>query len=94
MPWALSETGPNVSIATITPTVVSRPHPARATRNSASHTDPPARRNRPQIAAAITPAVYTADSNPTPMPDRTTVAAPVREVAATCRVGFDVVPVK
>ncbi|CPU67426.1 Uncharacterised protein [Mycobacteroides abscessus] len=94
MPWALSETGPNVSIATMTPTVVSRPHPARATRNSASHTDPPARRNSPQIAAAITPAVYTADSNPTPMPDSTTVAAPVREVAATCRVGFDVVPVK
>jgi hypothetical protein len=29
MPWALSETGPKVSIATMTPTVVSRPQPAR-----------------------------------------------------------------
>ena len=34
MPWALSETGPKVSIATITPTVVSRPQPASATANS------------------------------------------------------------
>ena len=30
-----------------------------------------------QIAAAMMPAVYTADSNPTPMPESTTVAAPV-----------------
>ena len=35
MPCALSETGPKVSIATITPTVVSRPQPARATANRA-----------------------------------------------------------
>ena len=34
MPWALSETGPKVSMATITPTVVSRPQPASATANS------------------------------------------------------------
>src|SRR4029078_6680483 len=34
MPCALSETGPKVSIATITPTVVSRPQPARATAQS------------------------------------------------------------
>ena len=34
MPWALSETGPKVSIATMTPTVVSRPQPASATANS------------------------------------------------------------
>jgi len=77
MPCALSETGPNVSIATITPTVVSRPHPASATRNSASHTEPPARRNTAQIAAAMVPAVYTADSRPTPTPERITVAGPV-----------------
>ena len=36
MPWALSETGPKVSIATMTPTVVSRPVPASATANSES----------------------------------------------------------
>ena len=30
MPWALSETGPKVSMATMTPTVVSSPQPARA----------------------------------------------------------------
>ena len=94
MPCALSETGPNVSIATITPTVVSSPQPASAMRNSASHTEPPAMRNAPQIAAAMMPAVYTADSNPTPIPESTTVAAPVCEVRATCSVGFDVVPVK
>ena len=34
MPWALSETGPKVSMATITPTVVRRPQPARATAKS------------------------------------------------------------
>ncbi len=78
----------------MTPTVVSRPQPARATRKSDSQSDPPASRKTPQIAAAMTPAVYTADSKPTPMPDSTTVAAPVRDVAATCSVGFDVVPVK
>lgn len=32
MPWALSETGPNVSIATMTPTVVRSPQPASAMR--------------------------------------------------------------
>ena len=35
MPWALSETGPKVSMDTMTPTVVSRPVPASATANSA-----------------------------------------------------------
>jgi hypothetical protein len=45
MPWALSETGPKVSIATMTPTVVSRPQPARAMRNSASAVEPPPSRN-------------------------------------------------
>ena len=42
MPWALSETGPKVSMATMTPTVVSRPHPAKATRKS--ERGPPRRR--------------------------------------------------
>ena len=32
IPWALSETGPYVSIDTMTPTVVSIPMPARATK--------------------------------------------------------------
>ena len=36
MPCALSDTGPKVSIATITPTVVSSPVPASATANSAT----------------------------------------------------------
>src|SRR5699024_11879196 len=79
MPCALSETGPKVSIATMTPTVVSSPQPASATRNNDNHTDPPAMRNTAHSAAAMTPAVYTADSNPTPIPASTTVAAPVRE---------------
>ena len=39
MPWALSETGPKVSMATITPTVVSRPQPASATANSETVSD-------------------------------------------------------
>jgi len=46
------------------------------------------------MAAAMVPAVYADDSKPTPIPDSTTVAAPVMDVRATCRVGFDVVPVK
>ena len=41
MPCALSETGPKVSIATMTPTVVSRPVPASATANSDSVIAPP-----------------------------------------------------
>ena len=47
MPWALSETGPNVSIETMTPTVVSRPVPASAIANSDSSTTPPPRRKAP-----------------------------------------------
>ena len=47
MPWALSETGPKVSIETITPTVVSRPVPARATANSAIVALPPPSRKAP-----------------------------------------------
>ena len=57
MPWALSETGPKVSIATITPTVVSRPAPARATQNSETVSEAPPRSAAPKTAAAITPAV-------------------------------------
>ena len=44
-PWALSEIGPKVSIATMTPTVVSRPVPASATANSDSTTTPWPSRN-------------------------------------------------
>ncbi len=43
MPWALSETGPKVSMATMTPTVVSRPVPAMATANSETMTEPDSR---------------------------------------------------
>jgi len=56
MPCALSETGPKVSIATMTPTVVSRPQPASAIANSATTPDPPTRK-APYTAAAITTAV-------------------------------------
>ena len=44
MPWALSETGPKVSIETMTPTVVSSPVPARAMANNPRMTTPPPRR--------------------------------------------------
>ena len=47
MPCALSETGPNVSIDTMTPTVVSRPVPASAIANSDRMTEPPPSRNAP-----------------------------------------------
>ncbi len=57
MPWALSETGPKVSIATITPTVVSSPQPARATANRAMDSDPAPSRNAPNTAAPITSVV-------------------------------------
>ena len=80
MPCALSEIGPKVSIATITPTVVSRPVPASATANSDSTIEPPPSRNAPYTPAAMTSAEYTADSYPTEMPDRMTVAGPVSEV--------------
>jgi hypothetical protein len=46
-----------VSIATITPTVVSRPQPASATANSDTMTDPLPSRNAPNTAAPITIAV-------------------------------------
>jgi hypothetical protein len=45
MPCALSEIGPKVSIATMTPTVVSKPVPASATANNARMTTPWPRRN-------------------------------------------------
>ncbi len=45
MPWALSLTGPKVSMATMTPTVVSSPQPASATANSEMTTEPPPSRN-------------------------------------------------
>ena len=56
MPCALSETGPKVSIATITPTVVSRPVPASATANSASVIDAAAEQERAEDAAPMSSA--------------------------------------
>ncbi|CAB4963298.1 unannotated protein [freshwater metagenome] len=56
MPCALSETGPKVSIETMTPTVVSRPVPASAIANSERSTTPPPRRKAPYTAAAMTSA--------------------------------------
>ena len=56
MPWALSEIGPKVSIATMTPTVVSRPVPASATANSDSVIEPPPSRNAPKTPAPMSSA--------------------------------------
>ena len=56
MPCALSEIGPKVSIATMTPTVVSRPVPASAIAKSDKTIDPPPSRNAPNTAAAISSA--------------------------------------
>ena len=80
-------------MATMTPTVVSRPVPASATANSATANDPDSR-NAANTAAAITSAVYTADSKPTEMPERMTVAGPVREARPTSRTGRVSVAVK
>ncbi len=57
MPWALSETGPKVSMATITPTVVSSPVPASATANRASMIDVPPSRKAPYTPRPISRAV-------------------------------------
>ncbi len=56
MPWALSLTGPKVSIETMTPTVVSRPVPASATANSATVTLPDPSRYAPKTAALMSSA--------------------------------------
>ena len=56
-------------------------------------TEPPPSMKARKTAAAMITAVKTADSRPTPMPDRTTVAAPVSEVLATSWVGRLSVPV-
>ncbi len=93
MPWALSLTGPKVSIATMTPTVVSRPVPARAMRNRDRKTETPPRVKARKTAPAMISVVKTADSRPRPMPESTTVAAPVVEASATSLVGRLSVPV-
>ena len=56
-PWALSLTGPKVSIETMTPAVVSRPVPASATANSETPIEPLPSRNAPNTAIAISTAV-------------------------------------
>ena len=53
MPWALSEIGPKVSIATMTPTVVRSPVPANAIAKSERTTDPPPSKKAPKTADAI-----------------------------------------
>ena len=55
-PCALSEIGPKVSIATMTPTVVSRPQPASAIMNRATISEVD-NRKAPNTAAAMTRAV-------------------------------------
>ncbi|CAB4782560.1 unannotated protein [freshwater metagenome] len=53
IPCALSEIGPNVSIATITPTVVNKPVPANAIARSESTMFPPPSKKAPNTADAI-----------------------------------------
>ena len=53
IPCALSETGPKVSIETITPTVVNKPVPANAIANKPSITEPPPSKNAPYTPAPI-----------------------------------------
>ncbi|CAB5011405.1 unannotated protein [freshwater metagenome] len=53
IPCALSEIGPNVSMATITPTVVSKPVPANAIARSERTILPPPSKNAPNTADAI-----------------------------------------
>ena len=93
MPCALSETGPKVSIATMTPTVVSRPQPASATAKSETVTTPGAEQERAVDGGRDHQAVNTADSKPTESPDRMTVAAPVSDVLPTSLTGRWSVPV-
>ena len=57
IPCALSDTGPKVSIETMTPTVVNRPVPARAIAKRLSPIMPDPSRNAPYTAAPITSAV-------------------------------------
>jgi hypothetical protein len=56
MPCALSDTGPKVSMATMTPTVVSRPQPASATAKRESTMTPPPSRNAAYTAAPMSSA--------------------------------------
>ncbi|CAB4601623.1 unannotated protein [freshwater metagenome] len=71
----------------MTPTVVSKPVPASAIAKSDKTMDPPPSKNAPITAVAIRIAEYTADSNPTEIPARRTVAAPVCEADETSFTG-------
>ena len=93
MPCALSDTGPNVSIDTITPTVVSMPMPVSEMKYRRSAMVSPSRK-APMIAPPISRIDHTVDSSPTENPDSTVVAAPVCEDSATSRTGLRVVDVK
>ena len=56
MPCALSDTGPKVSIETMTPTVVSRPVPASAMANSDEQDRAAAEQEAPKTAAPMSSA--------------------------------------
>ena len=98
MPCALSDTGPYVSIETITPTVVSIPIPVRAMkyRRSASTFDEfgSARKYAAMTAPAITRTDQTVDSSPMENPARIVVAWPVTVASAISRTGLCFVSVK
>jgi hypothetical protein len=89
----LSETGPYVSIETITPTVVSIPMPVSEMKYRASAVFSP-RMKAPVTAPAMMRTAHTVDSRPTENPDRIVVAGPVFVASAISRTGLYFVSVK
>ena len=98
MPCALSLIGPNVSIDTMTPTVVSIPMPVSAMkyRRSARRFVEcgSARKNAALMAPPITRIDHTVDSRPIENPDRIVVAGPVTVDSAISWTGRNFVSVK
>ena len=89
IPWALSAIGPKVSSATTIPVVDSMPMPVSATRYTANSGSPPPRPRPMRIATAMATTAQTADSMPEEMPERITVAGPVRPDSAMSFTGLN-----
>ena len=93
MPCALSEMGPNVSMDTTTPTVVSMPMPVSAMKYRRSAVELPSR-NAAMMLPQITMIDQTVDSRPTENPLSTVVAGPVTVDSAISCTGRRFVSVK
>jgi hypothetical protein len=93
MPCALSEMGPNVSIETMTPTVVSMPMPVSEMKYRRSAVVSPSR-NAPTTAPTMMMSDHTVDSSPTEKPARIVVAGPVCVASAISCTGLCFVSVK